>query len=153
MNTKVQVQSKSPIRTVSPAIADRIPLHRPLSQIETDETRYKLQLKDTNFKHDFSSVPVSASSQIVATPFSPHSSDLIQAKLRFGKPGGKYEQEADRVAETMMRISEPEVQRLPAEEKEAVKDEAKFGEISRLIQRQEDAETFGIHERGLVCRT
>ncbi|MCK5013329.1 MAG: hypothetical protein KAS66_05890, partial [Candidatus Omnitrophica bacterium] len=35
----------------------------------------------------------------------------IQAKLRIGQPGDVYEQEADRVADEVMRMSEPEVQR------------------------------------------
>ena len=34
-------------------------------------------------------------------------SGTLQAKLRIGQPGDKYEQEADRVAEQVMRISEP----------------------------------------------
>ena len=35
----------------------------------------------------------------------------IQAKLKIGQPGDKYEQEADRVAEQVMRMPEPQVQR------------------------------------------
>ena len=37
----------------------------------------------------------------------------IQAKLKIAIPGGKYEQEADRVAEHVMRMPEPIVQRQP----------------------------------------
>lgn len=36
----------------------------------------------------------------------------IQAKLRVGQPGDQYEQEADRVAEQVMRMPAPKVQRL-----------------------------------------
>ncbi|RWX43114.1 hypothetical protein VT98_14592, partial [Candidatus Electrothrix communis] len=35
----------------------------------------------------------------------------VQAKLKIGQPGDKYEQEADRVAEQVMRMPEPSVQR------------------------------------------
>ena len=35
----------------------------------------------------------------------------IQAKLAVGQPGDKYEQEADRVADAVMRMPEPQVQR------------------------------------------
>jgi len=43
---------------------------------------------------------------------------VIQPKLRIGKPNGKYEQEADRVAEQVMRMSDPLLQRQIAEEEE-----------------------------------
>jgi hypothetical protein len=35
----------------------------------------------------------------------------MQAKLKIGQPGDRYEQEADRVAEQVMRMPEPQVQR------------------------------------------
>jgi hypothetical protein len=37
----------------------------------------------------------------------------IQAKLAISQPGDPYEQEADRVAEQVMRMPEPTVQRKP----------------------------------------
>jgi hypothetical protein len=47
-------------------------------------------------------------------------SGALQAKLRIGQPGDMYEQEADRVAEAVMRMPEPGVQRQvePEEEEE-----------------------------------
>jgi hypothetical protein len=36
---------------------------------------------------------------------------FLQTKLEVGPPGDRYEQEADRVADTVMRMSEPSVQR------------------------------------------
>ena len=44
----------------------------------------------------------------------------IQAKLKVGQPGDIYEQEADRVAEQVMRMPEPQVQRLPKGEEEEI---------------------------------
>ncbi len=37
----------------------------------------------------------------------------IQTKLRIGQPGDKYEQEADRVADELMRMPDPAVQLKP----------------------------------------
>ncbi len=37
----------------------------------------------------------------------------IQAKLKIGAPDDKYEQEADRVADQVMHMSDPAVQRKP----------------------------------------
>jgi len=46
--------------------------------------------------------------------FGNHALDqFIQAKLRIGQPGDRYEQEADRVADEVMRIPEPRIQRKP----------------------------------------
>ena len=47
-------------------------------------------------------------------------SGALQAKLRIGQPGDVYEQEADRVADAVMRMPEPGVQRQvePEDEKE-----------------------------------
>lgn len=38
---------------------------------------------------------------------------LIQAKLTINQPGDRYEQEADRVADRVMRMPEPRIQRAP----------------------------------------
>lgn len=40
-------------------------------------------------------------------------SALIQPKLTVNQPGDRYEQEADRVAATVMRMSAPTIQRAP----------------------------------------
>ncbi|KAF5424757.1 hypothetical protein C5S42_12550 [Candidatus Methanomarinus sp.] len=49
-------------------------------------------------------------------------SGALQVKLRIGQPGDKYEQEADRVADAVMRMPEPGVQRQvePEEEEETL---------------------------------
>jgi peptidoglycan hydrolase-like protein with peptidoglycan-binding domain len=77
----------------------------------------------------------------------------VQAKFEIGQPGDKYEQEADRVAEQVMRMPEPKIQRIcpeceeelqrqPMEEEENKKEEATLqtkplaGPITPLIQRQ-----------------
>ncbi len=44
--------------------------------------------------------------------------EIQQAKLRIGKPGDVYEQEADRVADEVMRMPEPEMQRQVEPEEE-----------------------------------
>ena len=64
----------------------------------------------------------------------------IQTKLTIGKPNDKYEQEADRVADQVMRMPEPRVQRQPEmdeEEEELVQTKP---QITPLVQRQIEPE-------------
>ena len=65
-------------------------------------------------------------------------SGFIQGKLTVGKPNDKYEQEADRVADEVMRMPEPQVQRQNEEDEEEEMIQAKpVGEqITPLVQRQ-----------------
>jgi hypothetical protein len=65
----------------------------------------------------------------------------IQAKVKVGQPNDIYEQEADRVADEVMRMPEPQVQRQEEEEKK--KEEEKLiqtktlsEQITPLVQRQ-----------------
>jgi hypothetical protein len=65
----------------------------------------------------------------------------IQAKLKVGQPGDKYEQEADRVADVVMRMPESGVQRQPEEEEEELAQSKPLaGEITPLVQRQVEEE-------------
>ncbi len=69
-------------------------------------------------------------------------SGAIQAKLRIGQPNDKYEQEADRVADQVMRMPEPRVQRQSEEEEgeEAIQSKPLTEQITPLIQRQVEEE-------------
>jgi len=72
-------------------------------------------------------------------------SGTLQAKLRIGQPGDKYEQEADRVADAVMQMPEPEVQRQvePEEEEEkTLQTKPLANQITPLVQvqRQEEPE-------------
>jgi outer membrane protein OmpA-like peptidoglycan-associated protein len=49
---------------------------------------------------------------------------LIQTKLKISEPGDKYEQEADRIADRVMRIPEPSIERLIEPEEESVRRKA-----------------------------
>jgi hypothetical protein len=69
----------------------------------------------------------------------------IQAKLKVGPLGDKYEQEADRVAEQVMQMPEPQMQRQQEEEKEEEKKKKEkillqakplTEQITPLVQRQ-----------------
>ncbi len=53
-----------------------------------------------HFGHDFSRIPIH-----------PPTGGAIKTKLAINKPGDEYEQEADRVAEQVMRMPEPRLQR------------------------------------------
>jgi hypothetical protein len=66
-------------------------------------------------------------------------SGTLQAKLRIGQPGDMYEQEADRVADAVMRMPEPGVQRQvepEEEEEEMLKAKPLAEEITPLVQKQ-----------------
>jgi len=67
-------------------------------------------------------------------------SGIIQAKLKIGKPGDIYEQEADRVADAVMRMPEPQVRRQAEEEEELIQPKPLAEHITPLVQRQVEEE-------------
>ena len=67
------------------------------SPTERQINKPRLPDPESQFNHDFSKIPVRLNSR-----FFP-----IQAKLKIGQPNDKYEQEADRVAEQVMRTPDP----------------------------------------------
>ncbi len=68
-------------------------------------------------------------------------SGVIQAKLKIGQPGDIYEQEADRVAEQVMSMPEPRMQRQAEEEEEELIQTKPLAEqITPLVQRQVEEE-------------
>jgi hypothetical protein len=68
----------------------------------------------------------------------------IQTKLKVGQPGDIYEQEADWVADVVMRTAKPAVQRQPEEEEEKEEEEIIQPKLKtdteQSIQRQEEEE-------------
>ena len=67
----------------------------------------------------------------------------VQAKLTVNKPGDKYEQEADRVADQVMRMPEPRLRRQvepEEEEEEALQAKPLADQITPLVQRQVESE-------------
>ena len=86
------------------------------------------------FGHDFSRVSVHSIKP-----------GTIQTKLKINKPGDIYEQEADRVADAVMRMPEPGVQRQvepEEEEEEMLQTKPLVDQITPLVQvqRQEEPE-------------
>jgi len=82
-------------------------------------------------------------------------SGALQAKLSIGQPGDVYEQEADRVADAVMRMPEPSVQReFAPEEEEEEKLQAKplAGQITPLVQVQRQEETEEEEEETLQAK-
>ena len=70
-------------------------------------------------------------------------SGALQAKLSMGQPGDKYEQEADRVADAVMRMPEPGVQRQveeEEEEEETLQTKPFVNQITPLVQVQREEE-------------
>lgn len=74
-------------------------------------------------------------------------SGTLQAKLKIGQPNDKYEQEADRVADKVMSMPEPGVQRQPEEEKEEIQTKPLAGQITPLVQRQVDEEEEPVQKK------
>jgi hypothetical protein len=71
--------------------------------LQTNAEELKAGLTGTTsprYGHDFSRIPIH-----------PPAAGAIQTKLAINKPGDEYEQEADRVSEQVMRMSEPWLQR------------------------------------------
>ncbi|MCK5013331.1 MAG: DUF4157 domain-containing protein [Candidatus Omnitrophica bacterium] len=70
-------------------------------------------------------------------------SGALQANLRIGQTGDVYEQEADRVADEVMRMPEPGVQRQvepEEEEEEILQTKLLVNQITPLVQRQVEEE-------------
>lgn len=65
---------------------------------------------------------------------------FIQAKLKIGQPGDKYEQEADRIADKVMSMPEPNIQRQEEEEEEEIQTKPIAEQITPLVQRQVEEE-------------
>ncbi|KAF5427245.1 MAG: hypothetical protein C5S41_01695 [Candidatus Methanomarinus sp.] len=78
-------------------------------------------------------------------------SRTLQAKLKIGQPGDIYEQEADRMAEQVMHMPEPQVQRqAEVEEEEELLQTKLVANAEYSIQRQVDEEEDLIQTKPLV---
>ena len=69
------------------------------------------------------------------------SEQTLQPKLKISQPNDKYEQEADRVADEVMRMPEPKLQSQsePEEEEETLQTKPVADQITPLVQRQEES--------------
>jgi hypothetical protein len=67
-------------------------------------------------------------------------STRVLAKRTIGQPNDKYEQEADRVADQVMAMPDPRLQRQPEgeEEEETLQAKPLADQITPLVQRQEE---------------
>lgn len=80
---------------------------------------------------------------------------ILQPKLRIGRPGDIYEQEADRIAEQVMRMAEPQVHRQrqqqeeSKEEEELIQTKPVAEQITPLVQRRNEEEE---EEEGLQAK-
>jgi hypothetical protein len=87
-----------------------------------------LPVGESHFNYDFSTIPGALNSP-----------RPIQAKLKIGAPDDKYEQEADRIAEEVMRMPEPKVQCQSQTEEDDETEEERIQtklQITPLMQRQ-----------------
>jgi hypothetical protein len=107
----------SPVRSVLSRAADQGVMHSPVRNI--------LSLTETDFIHDFSGLLAGRVESLERKDFTPLFCPMppmrypfgraihtcpqkVQTKLKLGQPGDKYEQEADRMANQVVRMSEPE---------------------------------------------
>ena len=83
------------------------------------------------------------------TPANTFTNNLIQTKLKVGQPGDKFEQEADSMAERVMRMSEGESLRMqPIEEEEDMMQmQPEEKEEEALQMKCADCETEGMIQK------
>ena len=137
MQTKVQaspVQSFTPVQTGllqrqytlcnTPGLVEYSKQDKEKSTLQRRSVDQAGTTTVPRFGHDFSRLSVHSTGP-----------GMIQTKLKINKPGDPYEQEADRVADAVMRMSEPGVQRQPEEEPVQTKPM-----ITLLVQRQTEEE-------------
>jgi hypothetical protein len=68
-------------------------------------------------------------------------SGVIQAKLKIGQPGDIYEQEADRVADAVIRMPEPQLrQQQEEEEEDLIQTKPLVDQITPFVQKQVEEE-------------
>jgi hypothetical protein len=94
---------------------------------------------ESRFGHDFSGVSV-----LRDTPA------MIQAKLTISQPNDRYEQEADRVADEVMRMPKPKMRQPEKEEEELVQTKPLAEQISPFVQRQVDEKERQRREREIL---
>ena len=106
--TPVLQKPRTSLSDSSHHILQRRDHHEPIVQEPGQPVPGTPAFIDPRFGHDFSRVRIYDKGAVRNPP--------IQAKLRINKPGDVYEEEADRVAEQVMRMEEPGVQRQVEEE-------------------------------------
>jgi hypothetical protein len=101
MPTPGRVHHKHAILYLQRAIADQTVQPMSLAYVEESKAG-STATASPRFGHDFSRIPIHSSAGAA-----------IQAKLSINDVGDEYEREADRVAEQVMRMLEPKMQRVP----------------------------------------
>ncbi|NOG84223.1 MAG: DUF4157 domain-containing protein [Candidatus Scalindua sp. AMX11] len=170
MNSRTVATPKNKNSTISPPVFGKKLPERIITPESANEVR---DVSDSGFGHNFGSVQVENQTFKQSCPLSlpgpahcPYGGAChtcpprIQKKLKIGKPGDKYEQEADRIVDQVMRMPDLEkkvsisnkantnkaqIQRTCAEckeeeEEEAIQTKPIAGQITPLVQRQEEME-------------
>jgi hypothetical protein len=77
-----------------------------------------------------------------------------QAKLIINKPGDKYEQEADRIADQIMKMPEPRLQRqVNSKEYEAIQAKPLANQITPLVQKNADSHKREYEDKTLQTKS
>ncbi len=145
-------QNSSPVATFQPK-------HEVADQQELEEVQTQGHESDRE-------IPQYSAGETPLPPSEPNSGLKIQAKLTIGQPNDQYEQEADRVAEQLMRMPEPRIQRRcpkckeelrrqpmvdKEEEERTLQTKPLAEQITQLVQRQ--AEPIAEEEKTLQTKT
>jgi hypothetical protein len=156
MNSHALVKAKNKNSTAPSLVLTKKPPGTSFYRGSTNEARV---VSDPGFEHNFGNVQVGSPCFKQTCPlnlsgpsYCPFAGachtcpPTIQAKLKIGQPGDKYEQEADSVAEQVTSMPEPQVQRKGClscncmDEEDQIQAKPIVGKITPLIQRQTETE-------------
>ncbi len=125
-------------------------MHERVIRIDKKSHEKRINLIPKGMKASFSQSMISAADHILYLQRTIgnqavqrlYKSGYFQTKLKIGQPNDKYEQEADRVADEVMRMPEPQINRQPLEEDEEKNFQIKSlaEQITPLVQRQVEEE-------------
>ena len=172
MNNRTLTKPKNKNLTTFSRVFDKNLSDRTFTPEPADESR---DVSNSQFGHNFADVQVENQSFKDSCPLSLsspshcpfggtcHTCPLrIQTKLKIGQPNNKYEQEADRVAQQVMRMPEPNVQRQGCltcndiDEEEQMQTKPIAERITPLVQRQveeEEEEEEILQAKEAPCQT
>ena len=124
----LQMRRLSPLAAVQNARDHEMPSNTSMEiQFNHDFSRVAVQPLTPGFDQDNFNVACPLLSQRCPFGGACHTCPpRVQAKLKIGQPGDKYEQEADRVANEIMRMPEPQVQRKECSSLDCKEDEDKI---------------------------
>lgn len=142
---KAETASSKPLDTYvcmkeEPASGAGVPLFMEHASLSSSSIPATIQRQPLDEEEEEETVRTKADvPQIQRQNIEEEEKEPIQTKLIIGQPDDQYEQEADRVADEVMRMPEPKLQRQSEleEEEETLQTKPLADQITSLVQRQE----------------